>query len=173
MADVVDVAKYMLERQGPITPLMLQKLVYYAQVWSIAEGDSPLFADVIKAWAQGPVVPALFHQHKGLAHVEASDLSGNAEALTEKERSRVDWTLSYYGSKPAVYLSDLTHHEQPWKEARAHGHREGFQSPSISIESIRSFYAEKSPEELEVDYQLFVACQIMDEHAESLARLAQ
>jgi uncharacterized phage-associated protein len=64
MAHVFDVARYVLERQGPVTTLKLQKLMYYVQAWAVVNGE-PLFSDGIKAWAQGPVVPALFHAHKG------------------------------------------------------------------------------------------------------------
>ena len=37
MATALDVAKYVLEQQGPMTTLKLEKLVYYAQAWSVAE----------------------------------------------------------------------------------------------------------------------------------------
>jgi len=54
MARVVDVAKYILEQQNAsITTLKLQKLVYYAQVWTIAESSDPLFTEPVKAWRRG------------------------------------------------------------------------------------------------------------------------
>lgn len=172
MAHVLDVAKYILERQGRITTLKLQKLVYYAQVWSIAEHGEPLFSDTIKAWAQGPVVPTLFYEHKGRARVEASDITGGDTGLTDHDRARIDRVLGYYGSLPPSYLSKLTHYERPWKEASETGERRGHKSPTIAISAIRSFYSRRTPEDLEADYQMSVARKVMDEHADALARLA-
>ena len=168
MSKVLTVARYILESQGSLTTLKLQKLVYYAQVWAIAEGGEPLFSEAIKAWAQGPVVPELFHHHKGMSRITAAELGSPSGELTESERAHIDRMLASYGSLPAEYLSKLTHHERPWKDARASGQ----ESPPISLSAIREFYAGKSSEDLEADYQLTVARALMDRHAESLARLA-
>lgn len=172
MARVVDVATYILERQGRISTLKLQKLVYYAQVWAIAQGAQPLFPDAIKAWAQGPVVPALFHAHKGYPRIEAANLEGDSAALSDAERESIDRILSHYGELPPAYLSKLSHHERPWSEARASGERLGHKSPTISLGAIRAFYTSKTPQELDAEYQISVARKLMDEHAQSLAHLA-
>jgi uncharacterized phage-associated protein len=171
MARVLDVAKYILERQGRITTLKLQKLVYYAQVWAIAERGEPLFPDTIKAWGQGPVVPALFHEHRGLHGIEAANLAGDSAELSDAEREQIDRILAHYGGLPPAYLSKLSHHERPWSEARTSGERLGHKSPAISVGAIRDFYSTKTPEELEADYQMSVAHKLMDEHAQSLAYL--
>lgn len=44
-----------------ITPLKLQKLIYYAQAWSLAlpERAYPLFDEDMQAWAHGPVVESV------------------------------------------------------------------------------------------------------------------
>jgi uncharacterized phage-associated protein len=172
MARVLDVAKYILEQQGRITTLKLQKLVYYTQVWAIVDGGRPLFQDPIKAWGQGPVVPALFHEHKGRQRIDADGLDGDSAALSASERDQIDQILSYYGGLPAAYLSKLSHHERPWNDARRSGERLGHKSPVISVGAIRAFYSNKTPQELEVDYQMVVARKLMDEHSQSLARLA-
>jgi len=171
MARVLDVAKYILERQGRITTLKLQKLVYYAQVWAIADSE-PLFQDTIKAWGQGPVVPALFQAHKRRQRVDAPDLEGDSAGLSDAERAQIDRVLAYYGGLPPAYLSKLTHYERPWSDAHKSGERHGHKSPSISVGAIRAFYSKATPQELEADYQMFVARKVMDEHAQSLAYLA-
>lgn len=173
MARVLDVAKYILERQGRITTLKLQKLVYYAQVWAIADEGAQLFPDAIKAWGQGPVVPALFHEHRGRQRIEADSLGGDSAALTDAERDQIDRILAHYGRLPPAYLSKLSHHERPWSEARKSGERLGHRSPTISVGAIRAFYSKKTPQELEADYQMSIARKLMDEHAESLAYLAR
>ncbi len=48
----------------PITPMKLQKLVYYCHGWYMAITGEPLINDQIEAWKYGPVVSTLFHEFK-------------------------------------------------------------------------------------------------------------
>jgi uncharacterized phage-associated protein len=168
---VIEVARYILERQGSVTTLKLQKLVYYAQAWAVVKGE-PLFDDAIKAWAQGPVVPVLFHQHKGRRQITLADMTASAESLTEQQRAHIDEVLAHYGDRPPKYLSEMTHFERPWAEARAEGHQLGYESPTISVEAMRAFYGGRTPEDLEAEFQMSVARKVMQQHERCLARLA-
>ncbi len=49
MASVFDVAQYILEKQGEMTAIKLQKLVYYSQAWSSVWDGEPLFPEKIRA----------------------------------------------------------------------------------------------------------------------------
>src|ERR1700730_81854 len=62
---VHDVAAFIVNRQGEMSAMKLQKLVYYSQAWSLVWDDEPLFDDAIEAWANGPVVRALYARHRG------------------------------------------------------------------------------------------------------------
>jgi uncharacterized phage-associated protein len=114
---VLDVAAYILQQCGPMTTMKLQKLVYYSQAWSLVWDERPLFAERIEAWANGPVVPELYAVHRGRFQIDAVPL-GHPEHLDAVARETVDAVLDYYGSRPAHWLSDLTHLEDPWKQAR-------------------------------------------------------
>ena len=52
--NVLDIAAYILCKQGAMTAMKLQKLVYYSQAWSLVWDDKPLFRERIEAWANGP-----------------------------------------------------------------------------------------------------------------------
>jgi uncharacterized phage-associated protein len=117
MADVFDVAKYILEKQGSMTTMKLQKLVYYSQAWSVVWDEKPLFAEEIQAWASGPVVRELYDAHKGMFQISSLG-RGNTDNLKLEEKETIDTVLQAYGDKPAQWLSDLTHMEKPWNEAR-------------------------------------------------------
>ena len=117
MASVHDVAAYILQQKGRMTAMKLEKLVYYSQAWSLAWDDAPLFDDVIQAWANGPVVPALFDRHRGQYSVDQWP-DGNTENLTPTQKETIDAVLQFYGDKSSQFLSDLTHSEDPWIEAR-------------------------------------------------------
>jgi uncharacterized phage-associated protein len=116
-ANVHDVAAYILQRHGAMTAMKLQKLIYYAQAWSLVWDDEPLFGERIQAWANGPVVFELYDRHRGLFRI--SEWDGNPDALNWTQRETVDSVLGFYGKMSSQALSNLTHQEDPWKNARA------------------------------------------------------
>lgn len=117
MASVHDVASAILRKLGPMTAMKLEKLVYYCQAWSLVWDDAVLFPERIEAWAAGPVVPALYYRHRG--QFQVGSWEGNVDNLTATQNETIDAVLKYYGGKSSQWLSDLTHSESPWIEARA------------------------------------------------------
>jgi uncharacterized phage-associated protein len=117
MADVFDVAQYILRRRGPVTAWKLQKLVYYSQAWSLVWDERPLFPERIEAWANGPVCPALYQVHRG-AFVVDNIAQGNPNRIDKDGAETIDVVLDHYGDKSSQWLSDLTHREDPWILAR-------------------------------------------------------
>ena len=116
MVTVHDVAAYILQKCGVMTAMKLQKLAYYAQAWSLVWDEKPLFPERIEAWANGPVIPALYERHRGKFNLDRWD--GDPSALSAVECETMDAVLGFYGDKPSQWLSDLTHSEDPWREAR-------------------------------------------------------
>lgn len=116
MASVCDVAAYILRQRGPMTAWKLQKLVYYSQAWSLVWDERPLFPERIEAWANGPVCPTLYNLHRGQFTV--SEIDGDPAKIDSDGLETIDAVLQYYGDKPAQWLSDLTHAEAPWRDAR-------------------------------------------------------
>ncbi len=116
MANVLDVACYILQKQGQITTWKLQKLCFYAQAWSLVWNNKPLFDSRIEAWANGPVIPDLYNRHRGAYCI--SEIDGNSSNLTKDQREIIDLTLGVYGDKEPTWLSELTHSEAPWLNAR-------------------------------------------------------
>ena len=71
MLSAQDVADFFilpaLEDDGElITNLKLQKLLYYAQGYSLAILDRPIFPEKIEHWTHGPVVHEIYHKYKNL-----------------------------------------------------------------------------------------------------------
>jgi uncharacterized phage-associated protein len=117
MATAHDVAAYILRRTGAITAMKLQKLVYYCQAWSLVWEERPIFKARIEAWSNGPVIPQLYQQHRGAFQVSKWP-AGNADNLRPEDRTTIDAVLKFYGDKTSQWLSDLTHAEAPWRNAR-------------------------------------------------------
>lgn len=117
MATVYDVASHILEQAGPMTAMKLQKLVYYSHAWHLVWESKPLFTSSIEAWANGPVVPDLYNEHRGQFRVEKIALN-RAPELRPEEISTIEAVIGHYGEKTPFELSELTHREDPWKMAR-------------------------------------------------------
>lgn len=141
VVSVDDVATYILSRKGSMSAMKLQKLVHYCQAWSLVWDDAPLFGESIEAWANGPVCPALWDHHRGQFELSAPWRWGNLSRLSADEQATVDAVLDYYGDRPAQWLSDLTHAERPWAEARK-GLPPGTRgSREITLASMADYYA--------------------------------
>lgn len=149
VASVFDVAAYILAKLGPVSAMKLQKLVYYCQAWSLVWDERPLFGERIEAWASGPVVPALFDYHRGQFIV--TQVPGDPERLDQEAKDTIDAVISFYGSKSPQWLSDLTHREAPWREARR-GVPDGMRSNAeITLESMVEYYSSLMPDEEEME----------------------
>ena len=118
MATILDVAAYILKKQGSMTAMKLQKLCYYSQAWNLVWDEKPIFRAPIEAWANGPVAPKLYREHRGEFRLSSGDISGDPSKLSKAEQETVDAVLKVYGKKSAQWLSALTHKENPWKNAR-------------------------------------------------------
>lgn len=139
MADALDVAQYILEKHGPMTAMKLQKLVYYSQAWSIVWDDFELFPEEIEAWKNGPVVRQLWEDHRGKYHVDQIE-RGRSRNLNAEQNATVDEILKFYGHRSAQWLSDLTHMEDPWKDAWAQG-----ENTIITKEALAEYYSSIEP----------------------------
>ncbi|MEO0479042.1 MAG: type II toxin-antitoxin system antitoxin SocA domain-containing protein [Planctomycetota bacterium] len=142
MATVLDVARYIVEKRGPLSAMKLQKLCYYSQAWALVWDEGvPLFDEDFEAWAFGPVAPTLYACHRGVAQV-ASDLlaEGDTTKLNEQQVETIDAVLEAYGDKSAHWLSELTHSEKPWKDARDGRPPGAFGQDRISKAAMQQYY---------------------------------
>ena len=114
---VFDVAAYILGERGSMSTWKLQKLCYYSQAWSLVWDEMPLFEEQIEAWANGPVVPALYEKHRGYFTISKMR-DGDPTKLSQDQKETIDIVLDSYGDKTGAELSALTHRERPWRATR-------------------------------------------------------
>lgn len=117
------VIRYLLRKVSDITPLALQKILYYAQAFYYALFGTELFSDSCQAWAHGPVFPEVYHKYKiyGFNPIEASitDLEEETSELTNREVQFLDAIISAFSYYSGGTLEKMTHSEFPWQNARA------------------------------------------------------
>ena len=152
MASVFDAAAYILEKKGEMTTLKLQKLVYYAQAWSLVWDERPLFDEKIEAWSNGPVVRDLFEYHRGKYYVSGIE-AGDSGMLDADQKATVDMVLTHYGDKPAYWLVRLSHSEPPWIEARGDLSPTESSDAQITLDSMAQYYSSL----LEIDIESWKA----------------
>lgn len=136
-----DVASVIIARSGSsLTSMQLQKLLYYVQSWHLAITDEPLFSEQIKAWVDGPVVPAVWHARKDPE--TRSPVNQHAEdiVLNDLASDLIELVLGAYGSMSGDELSALTHTEVPWREARGNLPAEANSQDPISRDTMARFY---------------------------------
>lgn len=144
--NVFDVAAYIVNKLGTISTMKLQKLVYYAQAWSLVWDEQPLFQEKVEAWANGPVVRDLFYFHRGQFSVSSIPI-GNPDLLNDIQKETVDAVLEFYGNKSAQWLIDLSHQEKPWQEARRGLAPNIASNRIISLDYIAEYYSSLENEE--------------------------
>ena len=144
MADVLSVAASMVARELEMTSMRLQKLLYYAHGCHLASHGIPLFADRIEAWSNGPVIRAVFSEHRGrktLRHPWPSpSRAGDSDALDSHEAGTLEIVQQALADFSGDDLVACTHREGPWRDARRGVPDDAKSRAVISDESISDFF---------------------------------
>jgi uncharacterized phage-associated protein len=137
--DILELSKYIVNKfsqQSPngITPMKLQKLLFYVKAWSSVAGNKLVIED-FEHWDYGPVNREVYDYYKqyGSGSVEVEE-SSNLD-LKQSEQELVDFIIENYISFDAFALSAMTHKEDPWKQTS--------QNKVISDELINSYYSQQ------------------------------
>lgn len=136
---------YVFESLEEVTPLMLQKLLYFIQGIHCALFGSPMFAEDCEAWIHGPVYPEVYDLFKDFKYNPIDDmrfsiLDGTAGELTEQERRVIDLVANTFGLYGGKVLERITHNEKPWIDARrGYGDHIPSKEP-LHKESIQAYY---------------------------------
>lgn len=139
------VIAYIFKSLEEVTPLMLQKLLYFIQgIYSALYGE-PLFVEECRAWIHGPVYPEVYELFKDFKYNPIDDVrfalfEGMETGLTAQEKRVVDLVVNTFGMYGGKTLEKITHNETPWIEAR-NGYEEGIPSNELlSKEQIKNYY---------------------------------
>lgn len=144
---MLQVIAYIFEKLEEVSPLVLQKLLYFIQgVYSALYGKA-LFQEECRAWVHSPVYPEVYELFSDFKYNPIDDarfamLDGAADALTKEEKDVVDLVVNTFGMYGGKMLEKITHNEDPWKEARK-GYGDNVPSSELlSKERIMKYYVE-------------------------------
>ena len=141
--DARNVANAFIERaqeeHKPLTPLQIQKLIYFANAWMLVEHDRPLIDEEFEVWKYGPVVPSVYYslsRFGGGPVTERIPLhEGQQREFDEEEKDVINRVLHFYGRMTGPQLSSITHlPNTPWAQAKGKG------MISISNDLVHKYY---------------------------------
>lgn len=134
------------EAGDTISPLKLQKLLYYCQAWHYTLFGEKLFDEKIEAWAHGPVVVSQYTRFRDVLAYSNIDVANNADEITaptlsERTEELLKEVMDIYGEHSASYLENLTHSEKPWKQTRGNIPPEARSNNEIPVELMKEYYS--------------------------------
>jgi len=140
----LDIAKWFInstdrESGDEATHLKIQKLIYYAQGWFLANYDQMLFVEDLQAWAHGPVAVSVWDQFKGYGFdsIPPQKVSKKLGLMVEEFLEAVN---EEYGGYTAKRLERMTHSEPPWRNARGNLAPDARCSNVISKKDMKEFF---------------------------------
>jgi hypothetical protein len=106
MANVHDVATYILSKQGGMTTIELQNLVCHAASCSPVWVGKLSFPERIEPWSMGPVVPDLCARHRPMGMVDTGR-DGKPEDRADRHKPTVAAILKSPGKKTLNDVKEL------------------------------------------------------------------
>lgn len=127
MYKAVDIANFFIDlansdEEGYITNMKVNKLVYFAQGWSLVRYGRKLFDENIEAWTHGPVIPSVYHAFKAYGKHNITAVHGkyDVDMFTADDLDLLADVALAYAKYDASELRRMTHEPQsPWNQVYA------------------------------------------------------
>lgn len=115
----------------PVTPMKLQKLIYFCHADYLKQFSIDLIKQNFEAWEYGPVIPSIYSEFKREKDQPIKRMAEIFDPISAKryvarcvlspsEEESVGDLYSFYKNLSAGQLSDLSHeHGGPWRQARS------------------------------------------------------
>ena len=138
------ISKHIIARMEDITPLALQKILYYIQGCSTYFFDRPIFNDNAEAWVHGPVYREIYDR---FSYYRYNPISKNEfesyneiDSLNAKEIKLIDSVINNFGVYSGKTLEKMTHTTIPWEEGRKELREEEYSSNIIDIDTMKDYF---------------------------------
>ena len=115
-----DIVDYILYKScNDITPLTIQKLLYYIQGFFYAFNNEYIFIDDCEAWVHGPVYYDVYKKYKEYKYKPINrNKVFDKTKLNKKELLIIDNVIDSLGCYSGNTLESFTHLEDPWIQTR-------------------------------------------------------
>lgn len=164
------IIEYSNEKSYSINNLILQKILYFANVIKIVDTKIPLFEEQMEKWKYGPVVPSVYHEYKrfGAFQITKQDIVkeyfcfentennslGNIKIfkykpqdIPELDINLLKKVIDRFSNVDIFDIVEKTHKQEPWEKYEK-SINDGVQGLKYTNEEILSYF-NNHPEELE------------------------
>ncbi len=135
--------KYLLNQCEDITPLALQKALYYIQGFYYAFYNTFLFTEECEAWVHGPVYRNVYFKYRDYRFdpITKSQYSDDS-VLNTSEKAIFDSVIHNLCCYSGKVLEQFTHNETPWLIARGNLPVTESSEKIISHDNIGTYFKE-------------------------------
>lgn len=112
------VINYILAKCQDITPLALQKILYYVQGFCYAFTDKFLLEEDCEAWVHGPVFRDIYYKYKDYRFDPIGEYEVKEINIPLTEKVILDGVIKNFGCYSGKVLEAFTHEETPWLSTR-------------------------------------------------------
>lgn len=135
------VIEYLLNDCEDITPLALQKALYYIQGFYYAFNKTFLFSQDCEAWVHGPVYKNVYYKYRDYKFdLIESNTEIDKSMFSTEETEVIDSVAKYVCCYSGKVLENFTHLESPWLSARGNLLKLNPSSEIITKENIGQYF---------------------------------
>lgn len=139
------VIAYIFSALHEVTPLTLQKLLYYIQGNYVAIYNRPLFPGTCEAWVHGPVYRNVYNLFRDFKYNPIEDdrfapLKDGVFPLEPAAKAVVDRILNTFGMYSGKTLERITHKEDPWINARKGFLPDESSQTEITLDEMKKYF---------------------------------
>ncbi len=137
----LDCANYLIflmnDNCDDLSNMKLNKLLYFAQGYSLRDNNKPLFNDAVEAWKHGPVINSVYYEYADSGnHIYDYD-STRINNLNDEDKELLYKIALNYGKYTASYLRNMTHRPNtPWDQI----FDENTKHKEIPLSLIKSYF---------------------------------
>lgn len=136
------VVDYLLSQCYDITPLSLQKMLYYTQGFFYAFYNAFLFTEDCEAWVHGPVYREVYMRYSNYCFNPIDNVAeADTSSLSSEEKMLLDSIVRHVCCYSGKALESFTHMETPWVSARAELPANASSNRIIPKQSIGEYFA--------------------------------
>ena len=119
-SEIEIISNYIIAIGKEITPLALQKMLYYAQGFYKAFFGKFLLKEDCQAWVHGPVYVDIYEKYKKFksANIPIQIDYDIEDIIADEKREVLDAVIKYFGYYNGKALEKMSHYETPWIKAR-------------------------------------------------------
>lgn len=156
---------YVLEKTEDVTPLALQKILYFIKGFSTQFLKTEIFTEKAQAWPHGPVYKDIyncFSYYKGETINFKEILKGYEYDLSDEEKNLIDIIINAFGCYNGGILRNMSHLTTPWINARKGLDEQEHSAREINEKDISKFFKQICDEyDIKTEEDIFKYAQIL------------